>query len=677
MEVESVATFPGVMDGRAVRRSSGGVQLQGWTLVSVLAGLMLTLLLAALDQTVVGTALPKIIGDLHGFDRYAWVVTAYLMTSTAMIPIVGKLSDQFGRKWFLIAGIIIFLAGSALAGASQTMNQLITFRGMQGVGAGIEQALVFTLVGDIFPPAERARWQGLFMGVFALASVIGPALGGWITDNATWRWVFYVNVPIGILTLVVLFLWLPVNISARSTHYTGRAALRRIDFVGALTAAGATVCLLLGLTWGGVTYPWSSAQVIGVLAASGILFVVFFVNERFAVEPILPLDLFRNQVFATGALLALTMGMALFAMAIYLPLFIQAVLGQTATSSGAAITPLMLTMAISGTLVGQLIARIGRYQALSILGAAIMTFGVFLLWRMDVTTTLGEVTRNMIVVGVGLGMLMPVMNLAVQNAIPRHRLGVGTGAITYLRATGSTLGTAILGSVVTNTTTGELARRLPAAARRLSSPALAAATNQQVLVNPGAQHELVRRAVQAAVHQAVAQVAATVPPGPRHNQLVAALTPRVVARVTMLVTSLFHQIFAATQQALAVGIQHGFAVAMGICAAVIGITLFLKDVPLRRFADGAAVLPAAGEAARTRALAGLTLALVANEARRPDANPQLLASLASLANGRYPHLPDEAERGRAVARDLIEPLAVMALLSSLIQGGDAHPRRDR
>jgi EmrB/QacA subfamily drug resistance transporter len=611
MEVESVATFPGVMDGRAVRRSSGGVQLQGWTLVSVLAGLMLTLLLAALDQTVVGTALPKIIGDLHGFDRYAWVVTAYLMTSTAMIPIVGKLSDQFGRKWFLIAGIIIFLAGSALAGASQTMNQLITFRGMQGVGAGIEQALVFTLVGDIFPPAERARWQGLFMGVFALASVIGPALGGWITDNATWRWVFYVNVPIGILTLVVLFLWLPVNISARSTHYTGRAALRRIDFVGALTAAGATVCLLLGLTWGGVTYPWSSAQVIGVLAASGILFVVFFVNERFAVEPILPLDLFRNQVFATGALLALTMGMALFAMAIYLPLFIQAVLGQTATSSGAAITPLMLTMAISGTLVGQLIARIGRYQALSILGAAIMTFGVFLLWRMDVTTTLGEVTRNMIVVGVGLGMLMPVMNLAVQNAIPRHRLGVGTGAITYLRATGST------------------------------------------------------------------QVAATVPPGPRHNQLVAALTPRVVARVTMLVTSLFHQIFAATQQALAVGIQHGFAVAMGICAAVIGITLFLKDVPLRRFADGAAVLPAAGEAARTRALAGLTLALVANEARRPDANPQLLASLASLANGRYPHLPDEAERGRAVARDLIEPLAVMALLSSLIQGGDAHPRRDR
>jgi EmrB/QacA subfamily drug resistance transporter len=657
--------FPEATERVGAPPFSGGARLQGWALAGVLAGLMLALLISALDQTIVGTALPKIIGDLHGFDRYTWVVTAYLLASTTMIPIIGKLSDQFGRKWLLMVGIIIFLAGSALSGASQTMNQLIIFRGLQGLGAGFLMSLTFTLVGDIFPPAERARWQGLFMSVFALASVIGPALGGWITDNATWRWVFYVNLPIGALALVVLFIWLPMNISVRSTRYTGWAAVRRIDFAGAFTAAGATVCLLLGLTWGGVTYPWNSAQVISMLSAAGALYAAFFVAERLAVEPILPLDLFRNQVFAAGALLSLAVGAALFTMAIYLPLFIQAVLGQTATSSGAAITPLMLTMAISGALIGQLIARIGRYQALSILGAIIMTFGIFLLWRMDVSTSLGEVTRNMIVVGVGLGMLMPVLNLAVQNAIPRHRLGVGTGAVTYLRSAGSTIGTALLGTVVNNSVATELTRRLPAAAKGLPAQAVAAATNQQVLVNPSYEHTLVARATQEATRRAVAQAAAQVPPGPQHNQIVAAITPRVVAQVTAQVTHLFHQIFAATQQALAAGIQHAFALSLGISAAVILITFFLKDVPLtRRFAEVPATQPAARQPERTRALAGLTLALMATEAQRADADPHLLATLASLADGQYPHLQSEAERGRAIARDLLEPLAATALLTA-------------
>src|SRR5262249_11510699 len=306
---------------------------------------MLTLLLAALDQTIVSTALPKIIGELRGFDSYTWVVTAYLLAETTVIPIVGKLSDQFGRKWFLIAGVVIFLIGSALSGASQTINQLIIFRGLQGVGAGFLFALIFTLIGDIFTPAERARWQGLFSGVFALASVIGPTLGGWITDTTTWRWVFYVNLPLGIAALAMLFFWLPSDISVRSTHFTGLAAIRRIDFVGGATAAAATVCLLLGLTWGGQTYPLDSPQVISVLMAAALLFTPFFFAERPAFDPILPLDLFRSQVFATGALLSLTVGMALFAVVIYLPLFIQGVLGQSATSSGAAITPLTLTIA--------------------------------------------------------------------------------------------------------------------------------------------------------------------------------------------------------------------------------------------------------------------------------------------------------------------------------------------
>ncbi|HLJ82341.1 MAG TPA: MDR family MFS transporter, partial [Ktedonobacterales bacterium] len=423
---------------------TGGVRLRGWDLAGVLIALMLTMLLAALDQTIVSTALPRIIQDLNGFDRYTWVVTAYLLAETTVIPIVGKLSDQFGRKWFLVAGVVIFLIGSMLSGISQTMNQLIIFRGLQGVGAGFLFALIFTLIGDIFTPAERARWQGLFSGVFALASVIGPTLGGWITDNTTWRWVFYVNIPLGVVALFLLIYRLPANISVRSTRFTGMAAVRRIDFAGAITASTATVCLLLGLTWGGQTFPWASAPVIGMLVGAVVLFVAFYFIERRASEAILPLDLFRNQIFTTGAILSLLVGVALFAIVIYLPLFIQGVLGQSATNSGVVITPLTLTLAIGAALVGQVIYKIGRYQFLSVIGAIILTFGVYLMAQMNASTGLGEVTRNMIVVGVGLGMLQPVLTLAVQNAIPRTRLGVGTSAVTYLRTMGQTLGTALI-----------------------------------------------------------------------------------------------------------------------------------------------------------------------------------------------------------------------------------------
>ncbi len=556
------------------------VRLHGWQLWGVLIALMLTLLLAALDQTIVSTALPTIIRELHGVDQYAWVVTAYLLTETTVIPIVGKLSDQFGRKWFVISGVVIFLIGSALSGASQTMTQLILFRGLQGIGAGFIFSQIFTLVGDIFTPAERARWQGLFSGVFALASVIGPTLGGWITDNTSWRWVFYVNIPIGAVALVMLFFRLPNSISLRSNQYTGRDAFRRIDFAGALTAAGGTVCLLLGLTWGGVTYPWQSAQVIGILVAAVMLFGAFFYVERIAREPILPLDLFRNQVFAAGSVLSLLVGMALFAVVIYLPLFIQGVLGQSATNSGAVITPLTLTLAIGAIIVGQLIARIGRYQFLSVLGALVLTFGVFLFTRMTISTSLGEVTRDMIIVGLGLGMLQPVLTLAVQNAIPRNRLGVGTSAVTYLRTLGQTLGTAIIGSVVNTTFNAELATRLPAAANRLPAKLLQAATNQEVLTSTDAQHQIRDAATQGAVHAAVARASASVPPGPAHDTIVQQITNTVTQQVTQQVHTLFDQIFLATKEALAIAIQHAFVAGLIICALVIVTTFFLKDVPL-------------------------------------------------------------------------------------------------
>lgn len=610
--MENTPDAPQMQQPAAAQAVDERVRLRGIALAGVLASLVMTLLLAALDQSIVSTALPHIITDLHGgYDQLSWIVTAYLLTSTTVIPIISKFSDQFGRKWFLVAGVVVFLAGSALCGTANDLNQLILYRGLQGFGGGAIMSQVFTLIGDIFTPAERARWQGLFTGVFVLASVIGPTLGGWITDNTSWRWIFYINLPVGVIALLLLIFQLPTHISLRSSAYRGWAAIRRIDFLGALTAAGATVCLLLGLTWGGQTYPWDSVQVIATLTAAVVLFVAFFIVERYATEPILPLDLFRNQVFAAGSLLALMVGMTLFSVIIYLPLFIQAVLKQSATNSGAVITPMTLAMGAGAVLIGFVIARIGRYQLIAIVGALVMTVGIFLFSQMNASTTIFEVTRNMIVVGVGMGLLQPVMTLAVQNAIPRTRLGVGTGAVTYLRSMGSTLGVAIIGSVVNNTVTTELAKRLPAGASRLPQKLVSPAALQQVLISPSAQQSIIDKtatvasqqavaqavppAVSQAVQQAVAQAVAThrIPAtGPAHDQAVAAITQQVTqavtpqvtqavtTQVTQAVTTLFHQIFEASRMALAVGIEQAFKVGLIMCGVVILITFFLKDVPL-------------------------------------------------------------------------------------------------
>ena len=359
-------------------------RLQGIALFSVLAALMLTLLLEALDQTVVGTALPKIIAELNGFSLYTWVATAYLIASALVIPIVGKLSDQFGRKGFFIVGVVIFLLGSALSGAAQTIQALIAFRALQGLGAGIGISLVFTVVGDIFPPAERAKWQGIFGAVYGISSVFGPTLGGFlsdhgplvgtfITDQSRWRWVFYVNIPIGLIALAALIVYLPTNLSARTSQYRGWAAIRRIDFAGAVVASAATICLLLGLTWGGQDYPWGSAQVIGALAVAAVLFGAFYFVERRAVEPVLPFSLFKNRVFTSVCLLSLGVGATILSLAIYLPLFMQGVLGESATNSGEVITPLTVSIVIGSVASGFLVARSGRYQWLTIIGAALIT----------------------------------------------------------------------------------------------------------------------------------------------------------------------------------------------------------------------------------------------------------------------------------------------------------------
>lgn len=556
-------------------------RLRGFALFSVLGALMLTLLLEALDQTVVGTALPRIIGSLQGFDRYTWAVTAYTLASVIMIPTVGKLSDQFGRKWFLIAGTVIFLVGSALAGASQTMNELIAFRAMQGLGAGIGIALVFTVVGDIFSPAERAKWQGIFGVVYGVSNLVGPTLGGWLTDHGPllgslvtdttrWRWVFYVNLPVGILALLALLVYLPANLSIRNSRYTGWAAIRRIDFIGAILAAAATICLLLGLTWGGdQTYDWNSAQVIGVLAASAVLYIVFFIAERFAAEPVLPLTLFSNRVFAAASILSLLQLMTLVGLIIYLPLFLQGVLGESATYSGAVITPLTISSVIGASVAGALVATLKRYQLITIVGGIIATVGIFLLAQMTISTSLLQAAIFMVIAGIGLGVFFSILTLAAQNALPRTSLGVGTGAVRFLGQLGGVLGVAIVGTVVNSTLANDIVKRLPAqTVQRLTPAGVKFATNPQVLVNSTYHDTVVKTAQSFAVNAATAHV----PPGPLHDQIAAQAIHRT--------NTLLNSVFAALKESLAVAIQHGFITVFIFSAATIVAAFFLKDLPL-------------------------------------------------------------------------------------------------
>ncbi|MFL5587187.1 MAG: MDR family MFS transporter [Ktedonobacteraceae bacterium] len=561
-----------------------GRRLHGTALISVITALMLTLLLEALDQTVVGTALPKIVGALQGFDRYSWAVTAYILASTTMIPIVGKLSDQFGRKWFLIIGTAIFLLGSALSGASQTMDQFIAFRALQGLGAGIGIALAFVLVADMFPPAERVKWQSLFGVVYGLSNLVGPTLGGWLSDHGPlvgtlvsettrWRWVFYINIPVGIIALTALLIYLPANVSALSSHHTGWAAVRRIDFPGAVLSAAATICLLLGLTWGSnATYDWSSLQVIGILATAVILFGAFLMTERFAVEPILPLDLFRNQVFAVAALLSLLQLMILVGLIVYLPLYLQGVLGVSATGAGAVITPMTVSSVIGAALAGLAITLFKRYRLITILSALIMTAGVFLLTRMTPTTGLLEAVVFMVIAGIGLGPFFSVLTIAAQNALPRTRLGIGTSSVRYLGQLGSVLGVAIVGTVVNNTLASDIAGRLPVSVAQGLTPAgLKFATSPQVLVNPAYRATVVSTAQRFAAQSAVAKV----PPGPQHN----VVAQQVAMQAMQQAQHLLNQVFEALRLSLAVAIQHGFIAVLVFCGATIVATFFLKDLP--------------------------------------------------------------------------------------------------
>jgi EmrB/QacA subfamily drug resistance transporter len=408
-------------------------------ILAIYSGLMVALLLAALDQTIVATALPRIVSDLGGITQYSWVFTAYMLATTVTVPLYGKLGDVYGRRPLFLASISIFLVGSALCGAADGMTQLVVFRAIQGLGAGGLFPLALATVGNIVPPRDRGRYQGLIGATFAAASILGPALGGFIVDNTSWRWIFYVNLPVGGLALAVIAVTMPKRTERRA---------HSLDLGGAGLLAAGTTGLLLGLVWGGQDHPWVSAQVLGALGAAGILLLGFGLWERRAAEPILPFELLRRRTVAASVACVGLVGMAMFGTITYVPLFVQGVIGTSATSSGVVLTPFMLGAVTTSILSGQLVSRTGRYRANALIGPLVLAAGMLLLWRMDVSTTNGEAARDMVVAGIGLGSMMQIFVLTVQNAVPRAAMGSATALTQFSRSIGATLGVTVMGVIV-------------------------------------------------------------------------------------------------------------------------------------------------------------------------------------------------------------------------------------
>jgi EmrB/QacA subfamily drug resistance transporter len=418
----------------------------------IFAALMLVLLLASLDQTIVSTALPTIVGDLGGLTHLSWVVTGYLLAATVSGPLYGKLGDLYGRKTLLQAAIVLFLVGSVLCGISQNMTELIAFRALQGLGGGGLIVLTFAVVGDIFSPRERGRYQGFFGAAFGLSTVIGPLLGGYFVDNLSWRWIFYVNLPVGAIALTVI----AVAFHAHSEHVR-----HKVDYLGAAVLAGGLSAIVLFTSLGGTTYPWGSTPIVLMIVIGVLLLAIFPFVERRATEPILPLELFRNRVFAVTSAVGFIVGLAHFGAITYLPLYLQIVKGTSPTSSGLTLVPLMAGLLVTSILSGQLISRYGRYKPFPIAGTAIMTIAVYLLSRLAVHTPMWKTIAAMVILGLGLGMVMQVLVLAAQNAVDYRQLGVATAGSTMFRQIGGSLGVSAFGAIFANRLGSELAKRLP------------------------------------------------------------------------------------------------------------------------------------------------------------------------------------------------------------------------
>jgi EmrB/QacA subfamily drug resistance transporter len=520
---------------------SGGLRsLPRQQIVITFVGVLLALFLGSLDQTIVATAMPSIIADLGGFAHYTFVTTAYLITSTVVIPITGKLTDIFGRKWFYTGGIIIFIIGSLLSGLSQDLNQLITFRALQGVGAGVMLANAFAVIGDLFPPAERGKYQGFISGVFGLSSIIGPTLGGFITDRVSWHWIFFINIPIGIGVIILFIFFFPLIKPQKQN--------RSIDYPGIALLLLSTVPLLLGLSWGGVEYPWTSPVIIGMLVFAVIMGVLLVIVDNRSQNPILPLQYFKDRTVSISMAISFLTGFGMLGAIIFVPLYFQGVQGLSATSSGSYLTPMMLGLVVGSFGAGYLLSHAGgHYRLEGIAGIAIMAVGLFLLSTLTINTSYSRAIVFIVLTGFGLGITFPIYTIAAQNAVPYPVMGAIVSSIPFSRFMGGTFGLAILGAVMSHNFSLDFIAKLPPNVSAAISPdqISSLAQNPQALISPQAQAQLQTMLA---------------------NQGVSAD---------------FNQIFLALRESLVAAIAEVFLIAAIVVVAAFVINLFIKEIPLR------------------------------------------------------------------------------------------------
>jgi len=476
----SMAEQPGSIAADAAAEAGAIDAAEHRRILVILGALMLGMFLAALDQTIVATALPTIAGDLHGLNHLSWVVTAYLLTSTISTPLWGKLGDLYGRKKLFQAAIVIFLIGSALSGLSRDMAELIGFRALQGVGAGGLMVGAQAIIGDIVSPRQRGRYMGYFGAVFGLSSVIGPLAGGFITQHLSWRWVFYINLPIGIAALATIAVVL---------HLPRKRTSHAIDFLGTALLGAAVTAIILLTTWGGTTYAWGSAPIISLAVAAVVLVALFCWAEVRAAEPVIPLELFRISVFSVSNSIGFIVGFVMFGAIIYIPLYLQTVHAATPTSSGLQLLPLVCGMLITFTVSGRLVTKWGRYKIFPTVGTAVMSVGLYLFSLLTPSTPLALSSVYMFVLGAGIGCVMQVLVVAVQNAVPRSQLGTATSSSAFFRSIGGSFGVAVFGAIFNNRLAANLPRYLPPIALRAVHGGNVSANPAQLDALPPAIHQ--------------------------------------------------------------------------------------------------------------------------------------------------------------------------------------------
>lgn len=518
----------------AVAQSTNQItgQRKWWALATVL----LTMFFSSMDQTVVSTAMPTIIGDLKGFSLYAWVFTAYMMASSVTVPIYGKLSDVFGRKPFYLFGLIMFGLGSAISGQAHSMIELVWARAFQGIGAGAMMSMPRATVGDIFTPKERGKWMGVMMAVFGVSSIIGPALGGWITDSFSWRWVFYINLPFAVLAIIGVLFALP---RVRTDHQV------KIDWFGSVLLVIGLIPILLGFTWAGSKYAWGSPTELTLFIGGAVVLVLFILWERKAADPLLNPVLFKNRIFSTSLILGILVGMTMFGSIMFLPVYVQGVIGLNAQNSGWVMSPMMIGFIVGSMVSGQVMSRTGRYKYLAWVSGAVIVVGSILLNQMGVNTTWTTVVLNMIVLGLGIGSLMPLMNNVVQNAFPYRMMGTVNSTQQFVGSLGGVIASPIFGSILNKAFTHKLSNTLPASLQQFKSK-LAGINPQQLLTKQAQQ------------------------------SIQAQFKPFGVAGQHM-----YTQLMDAVKTSLTYGIQHLFEVGLGFAILCFIGTFFLPEVKLK------------------------------------------------------------------------------------------------